>query len=212
MTDPASYDAWYHTQRGQWIGDLEFSLMLQFLPQGQGQTLLDVGSGSGYFSRRFSGIGFQVTGIDPDPDMIQYARTRSPAEAYIDATALQLPFGDNAFDFCTAVTSLCFLDDPVRAVQEMWRVARKGVILGLLNRHSLLYCAKHGQGGYLGARWDALADARRWWRGLTPVARVNAGSAVWFPGGGPLARSMEGLMPKRPVLGGFLCISLQKTG
>ena len=45
------------------------------------------------------------------------------------------------------MTSLCFIDDPLPALREMWRVTRHALVLGLLNRHSLLHREKHGQGG-----------------------------------------------------------------
>jgi hypothetical protein len=44
ITDPAAYEAWYHTPRGAWIGGLESALLLRLLQPHPGQTLLDVGS------------------------------------------------------------------------------------------------------------------------------------------------------------------------
>ena len=208
--DPVTYEAWYHTSRGAWIGDVEYSLLMRFLQPSPGQTLLDVGSGTGYFSRRFADTGLQVTGIDPQPDMIRYARTLGDDVAYIEGSALQLPFESQSFDFCAAVTSLCFISEPEQALAEMWRVSRYGVILGLLNRHSLLYRMKHGSGSYKGARWDTIASVRHWCRHLTPAPKVTSRTAVWLPGGGGLARVMESLLPGTLTWGGFLAIGLRK--
>jgi len=36
------------------------------------------------------------------------------------------------------ITSLEFVDDPRVALAEAWRVARRGILVGALNRHSLL--------------------------------------------------------------------------
>ncbi len=208
--NPVAYESWYHTPRGAWIGDIEFSLLLRSLQPGPGQTLLDVGSGTGYFSRRFAGSGLRVTGVDPDQDMIRHARILGNDVAYIEATAMQLPFASQSFDFCAAVTSLCFVPEPEKALAEMWRVSRHGVVLGLLNHHSLLYLLKHGHGAYQGARWDTLATARRWWRHLKPAPKASIGTAVWLPGGGRLAKRLESLLPARLPWGGFLAIGLRK--
>lgn len=208
--DPASYEAWYHAPRGAWIGDVEFLLLMRLLQPGPGQTLLDVGSGTGYFSRRFADTGLQVTGIDPQPDMIRYARTQGGNVEYIEGTAQYLPFENESFDFCAAVTSLCFISEPEQALAEMWRVSRYGVILGLLNRHSLLYRIKHGSGSYKGARWDSVASVRHWRRHLKPAPKVSIGTAVWLPGGGRLAKRLESLLPARLPWGGFLAIGLKK--
>jgi len=49
IIDPAAYEAWYHTPRGQWIGDHEFSLMQHLLMAEEDTTLLDIGCGTGSF-------------------------------------------------------------------------------------------------------------------------------------------------------------------
>ena len=61
--DPAAYEAWYHTARGAWIGNLEFRLLMRLLRPGPSATLLDVGSGTGYFSRRFAVSPVPVYGL-----------------------------------------------------------------------------------------------------------------------------------------------------
>ena len=183
---------------------------MRLLQPQTGQSLLDVGSGTGYFSRRFADAGLQVTGVDPQPDMIRYAQTQGGNVEYIEGTAQQLPFENESFDFCAAVTSLCFIPEPERALEEMWRVSRHGVILGLLNRHSLLYRMKHGSGGYKGARWDTITSARHWCRRLIPLPNVTTRTAVWLPSGGGLARVVESLLPGNLPWGGFLSIVLRK--
>jgi len=68
---PEQYDAWYRTPRGAWIGDTEFRLLLRLLAPQRGETLLDVGCGTGYFTRRCAReAGLQATGVDPDPQWL----------------------------------------------------------------------------------------------------------------------------------------------
>ena len=209
--DPATYEAWYHTPRGAWIGDIEFRLMMKLLRPEVGATLLDVGSGTGYFSRRFAAAGLRVTGIEPDTAMLQYANRVPESVMHAEGSVEQLPFADHSFDYVVAVTSLCFVNNPVRALDVMWRVAKRGVILGLLNNASLLQRRKHGQGAYAGARWDAIGDVQRWARVLSPTpVQLLWRTGVFLPDGSPSARLMERLLPAWLPWGGFLAVYLQK--
>ena len=126
MYKPEIYDAWYQTAKGRWIGQQEFLTLLKLFTTKEGQTLLDVGSGTGYFSERFQQAGLQVAGLEPE-----------------------------------------------QALAEMWRVSRKAVILGLLNRQSLLYYMKRNSSGYQGARWDKLENVRQWANQLRPAAKQD---------------------------------------
>jgi len=211
MHNPAEYEAWYHTPRGAWIGNTEFSLLQSLLHPAAGASLLDVGCGTGWFSRRFAEHGLQVTGIDPDPKALAYARSQGGELCWMEASATALPFADNSFDYSAAVTSLCFIDDVEQAVQEMWRVSRHGMVLGLLNRRSLLYRQKHGRGSYADARWDMLTDVKTWVARLQPAPCLETGYAIFFPGGSTLARMAEKILPSYIPFGGFLTIVLKKT-
>jgi SAM-dependent methyltransferase len=206
--NPREYEAWYQTARGSWIADREFDLMMRLLKPAAGAMLLDVGCGTGHFSRRFAAVGLRVTGLDPDPAMLDYARGLGGV-SYLLGTGTALPFDDNAYDHVTAVTSLCFIADPERALREMWRVARRAVLLGLLNRHSLLYRQKHDRGGYRGARRDTAAEVRRWTQSLAPVPRVTIRSAIFLPGDA-FARTVEAVLPGVLPWGGFLAVLLRK--
>lgn len=211
ITEPASYEAWYHTPRGQWIGDLEFVLIQKLLRAKAGSTLLDVGCGTGYFSRRFREKDLQVTAIDSSLLMLEYAYQQSSDINFMQARAEGLPFADNSFDYVTAITSLCFVESPEGVLQEMWRVAKKGILLGLLNRHSLLYRQKQGKGMYSGARWDSCTDARHWVKGLMPKPGKNlCQSAIFLPNGGYFARAFERRLPFSLPWGGFLAVCLLK--
>ena len=210
MPTPADYEAWYHTPRGAWIAEREFDLLWRLLPLQPGATLLDVGSGTGHFARRYAAAGLRVTGLDPDAAALAYARSLGGDIDYRAGDAQALPFPDVSFDYCAAVTSLCFVPDPARALAEMWRVARRGVVLGLLHRRSLLYRQKTGRGSYSGARWDSVAEVRAWAATLRPIPQLTLRSAIHFPGGGLLARQVERVVPPQWLWGGFLAVALTK--
>ena len=210
--DPAAYEAWYHTPRGQWIGTHEFILLQNLLGAEAGCSLLDVGCGTGYFSRRFVRHGLAVTGIDSDLETLEFAKTQGESIHYMQGNALALPFSDNAFDCTIAVTSLCFIEEPMQALREMWRVTRHTLALGLLNRHSLLHWRKQGQGGYLGARWDTAGEVlKAWIPALSPApAGIGLRSAVFLPQGTRIAQWSEQCLPGTLPWGGFLAVGLRK--
>jgi SAM-dependent methyltransferase len=209
---PAEYEAWYHTARGNWIGTTEFALLQTLLQPETNETLLDVGCGTGYFTRRFAQQGLQVTGIDPDAAMLAYAQSQNSNITYLQGSALILPFADRHFDYVSAITSLCFIDDPLAALREMWRVCRKSVVLGLLNRHSLLYWQKHQRGAYRGARWDTAAELRSWCQQLNPPPEnIKIRSVMVWPAGNRIARVLEVVWPNVIPLGGFMTIAIFKT-
>lgn len=204
------YENWYSTVRGRWIADTEFDLMMKLLKPDTGITVLDVGSGTGQFSRRFAQAGLDVISLDPALAMLSVARSSSPMLPCVIGNALALPFRDHSFDYVAAVTSLCFVEPPSRALLEMWRVCRRGVILGLLNRRSLLYRFKHDRGGYRGARWDRLADVMGWCETLVPQPRIQSASSVFLPNAGRLAQRIERLLPMTALWGGFLAVALHR--
>ena len=212
ITDPAAYEAWYHTPRGRWIGDREFILLRNLSGAEAGDSLLDAGCGTGYFSRRFARLGLAVSGIDPDLETLKFARTQGEAVHYMQGNALALPFSDNAFDRTIAVTSLCFINDPLPALRELWRVTRHVLVLGLLNRYSLLHWKKQGQGSYRSARWDTTGEVlKQWIPALSPApGKMVLRSAIFLPQGTGMAQWSEQRLPATLPWGGFLAVGLRK--
>jgi SAM-dependent methyltransferase len=175
-----------------------------------GESLLDVGCGTGYFTRGLARLlGGPVSGIDINPAWVAYAAQRDdPGIDWLVGDARALPFRDKSFDLAVSITALCFIDDERQAVREMLRVARRRVALGLLNRRSLLWREKGrrgGKGAYRGARWHTPGEAIALFHGL-PVIRVRIRTAVWLPGGGWLARNTERFWPAPLHGGAFLLV------
>lgn len=68
--DPEKYDRWYRTPRGAWIGRLEYGLLRRLLKPQPHESVLDVGCGTGYFTRCFArDQAAGVVGVDPDAEV-----------------------------------------------------------------------------------------------------------------------------------------------
>lgn len=205
------YDAWYRTPCGRWIGETEFELLRRLLQPAPDATLLDVGCGTGYFTRRFAETSrAPVVGLDPDNDWLDYARAHRVAdELFIAGRAEALPFRDWQFDCTISVTALCFVADQAQALRELVRVTRRRLVLGLLNRHSILHWQKgrgHGSGAYRGARWHSIEEARAMLAGL-PVRNLHIATAVHFPQGGVWAQRIERRLTRGRRWGSFLALA-----
>ncbi len=100
-----------------------------------GETVLDVGCGTGADVRRFAGRvapGGRVTGIDASAGMVNVARRRAAEAGLAGAVevlvgdATDLVFPDASFDAVTADRVLMHTADPHRAVADLIRVLRPG--------------------------------------------------------------------------------------
>jgi SAM-dependent methyltransferase len=140
FNDPAlaiRYEGWY-AAAGLEADILEKALLgklLRCLPNVH--TVLEVGCGTGHFTRWMAERGLEAVGLDISEPMLDEAR-RLGGPKYLLGDALSLPVLAQSYDVVALITTLEFLNDPARALAEAVRVARHGVLLGVLNRWSLL--------------------------------------------------------------------------
>lgn len=204
---PEEYDAWYRSPRGTWTGETEYQLLRKLLKPMPGESLLDIGCGTGYFTRRFAESGLAATGVDPSPGMLGFAKAHAAAgERFLFGDARALPFPDRSFDLSISVTALCFIPEQAQALSEMLRVTRRRFAIGLLNKHSLLFLEKGrngGRGGYRGAHWHTMREVESLFSN-SPVQNLTLRTAILFPGGGRLGNAGERLAGDRSRWGAFL--------
>ena len=210
---PADYDAWYDSPRGRWIGQTEYRLLSNELAPFSGGQILDVGCGTGWFTRQMATLPGQfVTGIDLNAEWLAFARSRDARSTYLQANALALPFADNSFDHVLSVAALCFTTDWHKAVSEIVRVTRRRFAIGMLNRNSLLWRAKGrhgGSGAYRGALWLSPEEFGDSLKGL-PISNSRMRSAIYLPSGSITARTVERLLPGSVPWGGFMVLTGDK--
>lgn len=133
----ASYENWYLTiDRG---ADQREKDLLKWLLDGfpQACTILEVGCGTGHFTRWFGEQGVQAVGLGRSRAMLGEA-IRLDSLVFLQGDALKLPFPARCIDLVVLITTLEFLPDPIQALGEAIRVARQGLILGVLNAESRL--------------------------------------------------------------------------
>lgn len=77
-----------------------------------------------------------------------------------------LPFDDNSFDVVTALDVLEHLDNPHGALQELFRVAKKSVLISLPNMHYIefrwRFLRGHGLSGKYKFPPQPILDRHRW--------------------------------------------------
>lgn len=85
--------------------------------------VLDVGCGSGFLTAALVDAGHVVHAVDPDPEMLELATTRSVAD-FRRAGLPDLPYPATSFDAIVANFVLNHVDDPRAAARELARVTR----------------------------------------------------------------------------------------
>lgn len=212
--EAAEYDAWYDTSRGRWIGEIEYRLVVGLLAPRPGERILDVGCGTGWFTRRLAQINrLRVTGVDIDIKALDFARQHDHLASYVKADALHLPFDDGTFDGVMSITALCFVPDWPHALSEIIRVSRSRFVVGLLNRNSVLWMKKGREGGtgaYRGAHWHTPREILRALKTF-PVTGVSLRTAVLMPSGSVVARCVESIAGDKTAFGSFLVVAGDKA-
>lgn len=98
-----------------------------------GATLLDICCGSGMGAEQYAAMGAQVTGLDISERSLERARERARRHdfqaSFVVGDAEHLPFPDRSFDVVAVHDGLHHLPNPLLAVSEMARVARRAIIV-----------------------------------------------------------------------------------
>ena len=132
------YDTWYEKPKNKRMLELEQNALLEMMGFQKGETLLEVGCGTGVFSHYFRQEGLRVIGVDISEDMLAVAQAKGNTVQFIQGDAHALPFPDRSFDITTAVTTIEFSQHPDRLLQELFRVCKRIAVLGVLNKLSWL--------------------------------------------------------------------------
>lgn len=183
----AEYDLWYQTPEGRYADVLERELFLRLIQPEPGQSLLDVGCGTGHNLAFFKELGLEVAGIDASKSMLDIASSKFGAEVGLyHGRAEELPFDNNSFDIVTLITLLEFAPDSARVLEEAARVARAQIYLGILNKASLLGISRRVKGRfrhsiYNRARFYSIWEIKAMVGKAIGEAPLDWQSALFFP-------------------------------
>ncbi|MFZ1063257.1 MAG: methyltransferase domain-containing protein [Acidimicrobiales bacterium] len=89
----------------------------------RGRDVLEVGAGTGLWTRFLLGLGAHMTVVEPDSAMRAVLERQSPAVRSIEGRAEQLPLPDAAFDAVVVSSAWHWFEQPA-ATEEMARVLR----------------------------------------------------------------------------------------
>jgi len=122
------YENWF--ERNRYVYQSEINAIREILPDFENGV--EIGIGSGRFAKPL-GIKF---GIEPSNEMRKIAIRKGIK--VVDSVAENLPFKDCSFDLALMVTTLCFLDDEVKAFVEIYRILKQGsyFVNGFVDKNS----------------------------------------------------------------------------
>ena len=103
----------------------------QVLGLAPGRQVLDLGAGTGKFTRLLARTGAQVTAVEPVPEMRAQLAAAVPGVTALGGTAEALPLPDASVDAVVCAQAFHWFANEA-ALQEIHRVLRPGACLGLV--------------------------------------------------------------------------------
>ena len=136
--DALAYERWLKKPESKAAFELETRLMQTLLKPMRGESVLDIGCGTGACLRAFLEMDLKVTGLDPSTYMLDIAARNigNRADLY-QGHGEDLPFDDNSFNYASLFTTLEFVDNPQKTLEEACRVAKDRIFIGVLNRYAI---------------------------------------------------------------------------
>lgn len=131
------------------------------------ESLLEVGCGTAHFTRWFDSLNLECYGLDMSDLMLKEAKRFWLGGTLLRGESSFLPFKDKSFDIVTFVACMIYMPDPIKVICEAVRVARKGMIFGLINKWSLptlrrIVQVKMGKNPYYrNAKFYSILDMKR---------------------------------------------------
>ncbi|MBF0215758.1 MAG: methyltransferase domain-containing protein [Candidatus Omnitrophica bacterium] len=121
-------------------------------------SLLDIGCSLGIISASLKD-GFDVTGIDPDEEAVNYARAKWPGIRFSVQSGERMDFPDGSFDAAVCAGIYEHVDDPGKLVKEIWRVLKPGGVCYFTAMNRLIPIEPHYKLPFLSYFPKPLADA-----------------------------------------------------
>ncbi|MEN1969071.1 class I SAM-dependent methyltransferase [Lentibacillus sp. N15] len=99
--------------------------VIDILEPNKGESILDLGCGTGDLAKTLHDLGVQVIGIDTSENMISQAQAKYPSITFQVGNAIELPF-DEKFDAVFSNATIHWIKTPEQALQSIYRSLKKG--------------------------------------------------------------------------------------
>lgn len=96
----------------------------------EGDTVLELGCGTGYFTREMLQTNAKIVAIDISPDLLDVAKSTIQSEniSFLEENAYQMTFAENTFDSVVGSSVLHHLEIE-KAISEIYRVLKPDGII-----------------------------------------------------------------------------------
>jgi ubiquinone/menaquinone biosynthesis C-methylase UbiE len=102
-----------------------------------GESILDIGCGTGVITAELARRGLNATGIDVVPEFVAVARKSHPSISFHVGSAERLPFPNESFDFANLSSLLEHVRDWRQTIREAARILRPEGVLYLSTNNRL---------------------------------------------------------------------------
>jgi len=133
MSVREEFDDWAKSGRDRGMEDRHWHTAkhaLARMPVEAGETILDLGCGSGYAGRALCDTydAGRVYGLDGSPEMTRNAReyTDDDRVGYVDGDFSSLPFATDSIDHVWSMEAFYYATDPGETLEEIARILRPG--------------------------------------------------------------------------------------
>jgi ubiquinone/menaquinone biosynthesis C-methylase UbiE len=131
-----------------------------------GKIIADIGAGTGFISEGLRDSPASIIAIDLSKQMLQQMQSKFPGARNIDyrvGEANHLPVKDGIVDYALANMYLHHVEDPARAIHEIYRILNRGgrLVLTDLDSHEFEFLKEEQHDVWLGF---GHSDIRSWFR------------------------------------------------
>lgn len=210
------YDRWFETKKGLLVDSLEKGLILKIADLRRGESILEVGCGTGHYLQFFSKTRMKTMGVDLSFPMLRSAQKKmGEKNGLCLGKAEELPFKTKSFDAVSLITTLEFVEDPQKALREAVRVSRDKILLGVLNKYSLTAIGRRMKGIfhssiYSKAQFYSIWQLKKKLNRVLPGANIKWGSIIVLPLGlQQWLRKIERILSfRKNPFGAFLVVGI----
>ncbi|MDQ0216264.1 trans-aconitate methyltransferase [Oikeobacillus pervagus] len=124
MVDADQWNPYLYDQKHAFVSKFGESLV-DLLNPIKGESILDLGCGTGDLAFQISGQGVNITGVDQSSNMIEQAKRKYPDLAFHVCDAIQLQFVEK-FDAFFSNATLHWIHPPEKALQNIYTSLKHG--------------------------------------------------------------------------------------